>query len=144
LFFAVYFNLSLWYKLTDKTYWGAIFSVIACVVIIAINIFFIPRYSYWACAWAAFIGNALIMIISYFIGQKKYPVKYDLKTIGIYAGLALILYILSSCISIHNYGLRLGFNTILISIYLLILAKRDLPLEEIWLKIKKNATKVKK
>ena len=131
LFFAVYFNLSLWYKLTDKTHWGAIFSTIACLVIVALNIIFIPKYSYWACAWAAFIGNALIMTLSYFIGQKKYSIPYDLKTIGFYTFLALALYALSYFVPIQNQGLHIGFNTLLISIYLIVLVKKDLPLKEI-------------
>jgi O-antigen/teichoic acid export membrane protein len=131
LFLAVYFNLSFWYKLTDKTYWGTIFSVIACVIIVTINFVFIPKYSYWACAWAAFIGNALIMLLAYFIGQKKYPIKYDLKTIGFYAGLALILYTVSCAVPIRSDWGHIAFNTPLISIYLIVLVKRDLPLKEI-------------
>jgi O-antigen/teichoic acid export membrane protein len=131
LFFAVYFNLSLWYKLTDKTHWGAIFSTIGCILILAINIIFIPKFSYWASAWAGFIGNALIMLLSYFIGQKKYPITYDLKTIGFYTFLALSLYAVSYFVPIQNEGLQMGFNTILISIYIVVLIKKDLPLKEI-------------
>ena len=131
LFFAVYYNLSLWYKVTDKTHWGAIFSVIAFGLIIAINLLFIPKYSYWACAWAAFVGNLLIMLLSYFIGQKKYPIRYDLKSIALYVGLALSLYLVSQFVPIENLYLRLGFRTILFSIYILFMIKRDLPLKEI-------------
>jgi O-antigen/teichoic acid export membrane protein len=130
LFFAVYFNLSIWYKLVDKTYWGTILSCIGFVVIIAINILFIPQYSYKACAWAAFIGNALIMILSYFIGQKNYPVKYDLKTIALYTGLAGLLYAVSCWAPLHNTILHIGLNTVLIGIYLFVLWKRDLPRRE--------------
>lgn len=131
LFFAVYFNLSLWYKLTDKTYWGAIFSTIGCIVIIIINVVFIPQIGYWACAWASFVGNGLIMLISYFIGQKKYPINYNLKTIGLYTILAAILYAISYFVPIENSWLHMGFNTILIAVYLFVLFKRDLPLSEI-------------
>jgi O-antigen/teichoic acid export membrane protein len=126
LFFAVYFNLSIWYKLTDKTYWGTLFSVIGCVVIIAVNILFIPKYSYMACAWAAFIGNGLIMLLSYFVGQKNYPIKYDLKTIGLYTVLAAVLFTLSYFIPIKNPYLHVGFNTALLAVYLFVLVKRDL------------------
>lgn len=131
LFYAVYFNLSLWYKLTDKTHWGAIFSLIACVVIIAINVFFIPRYSYMACAWAAFIGNGLIMLLSYFIGRKKYFVDYDLKTIGFYSVLTGLLYLVYLVVPIENSFLHLIFNTFLIAIYIAIVIKKDIPLKEI-------------
>jgi O-antigen/teichoic acid export membrane protein len=131
LFFAIYFNLSFWYKLTDKTYWGTIFSVIGCITILVINLIFIPLYSYWACAWAAFIGNGLIMLLSYFVGQKHYPIKYDLKTIFLYSGLAMLLYCIAVFVPIENLYIRLGFRTILIGIYLIVLFRRDLSLKNI-------------
>jgi len=131
LFFAVYFNLSVWYKITDKTYWGSIFSIISFVLIIVLNVVFIPKYSYMACAWASFAGNGLIMLFSYFIGQKQYPIKYDLKSIFLYSGVALLLYGIAVFVPIENLALRLGFRTILIGIYLTLLIKRDLPLKEI-------------
>ncbi|GHV23921.1 hypothetical protein FACS189428_7850 [Clostridia bacterium] len=71
------------------------------------------------------------MLLSYFIGQKNYPIKYDLKTIGLYAGLAGILYTVSCWIPIHTTWVHIGINTILLGIYLAILIKRDLPLKEI-------------
>ncbi len=131
LFFAIYFNLSIWYKLNDKTYWGAIFSTIGFVIIIGINILFIPKYSYMACAWASFIGNGVIMLISYFIGQREYRIRYDLKTIGLYAGLAAVLYMVAIVVPIENQWLRMAFRTLLIGIYIGVLIKRDLPVKEI-------------
>ena len=131
LFFAIYFNLSLWYKLTDKTYWGAVFSTIAFFVIVTINIVCIPVYGYMACAWAAFIGNLLIMLLSYFIGQKKYPIRYDLRTIGIYTTLTAVLYAISCYIPIENSFVHMGINTLLLVVYITVLIKRDLPLKEI-------------
>ncbi|MDR1371421.1 MAG: oligosaccharide flippase family protein, partial [Dysgonamonadaceae bacterium] len=131
LFFGVYFNLSLWYKLTDQTRWGAILSILGCVIIILVNILFIPYYSYMACAWAIFTGNLVIMLISYFMGQKKYPIPYDLKTIGIYFGLALLLYFVAKFLSVENQYLRWLFHAFLLCIYLTVLIKRDLSLKEI-------------
>lgn len=131
LFFAVYFNLSLWYKVTDKTYWGTIFSVIGCIVIIAVNILFIPRYGYMACAWASFAGNGLVMLLSYLVGQRKYPIRYDLKTIFFYSALALLLFLAARSVPIGNLWLRLLFRTLLIGIYAGVLIRRDLPLKKI-------------
>ncbi|MCL1934345.1 MAG: oligosaccharide flippase family protein [Candidatus Azobacteroides sp.] len=131
LFFSVYYNLSLWYKLTDKTYWGTVFSTIGFVLIIVLNIVFIPKYGYMACAWASFAGNGLIMVLSYVVGQKYYPVRYDLKTLFFYSGVALLLYGIAVFVPIKNLGLRLGFRTVLIGIYLTLLIKRDMPLSEI-------------
>jgi len=131
LFFGIYFNLSIWYKLTDQTRWGAIFSVFGCIIIVLINVLFIPVYGYMACAWAAFIGNLVIMLISYFMGQKKYPIPYDLKTIGLYFGLAVSLYLVTVLFPVENQWLRWLYHAFLLCIYLFVVIKRDLPLREI-------------
>jgi O-antigen/teichoic acid export membrane protein len=131
LFFAVYYNLSLWYKLTDKTYWGTVFSSIGFVLIIVLNLVFIPKYGYMACAWASFAGNGLIMLLSYFVGRKYYPVNYDLKSLFFYLGAAMLLYGVAVFVPIENLWMRLGFRTVLIGIYLTLFIKRDLPLKEI-------------
>lgn len=131
LFFGIYFNLSLWYKLTDQTRWGAIFSILGCMIIVLINVLFIPHYGYMACAWASFIGNLAIMFISYFMGQKKYPIPYDLRTIGLYFGLAMLLYMAAVLLPVENRWLRWLYHAFLICIYLGVLIKRDLPLKEI-------------
>jgi O-antigen/teichoic acid export membrane protein len=131
LFFSVYFNLSIWYKLTDKTYWGTIFSVIGFVLTIVLNVVFIPKYSYMACAWASFAGNGVVMLLSYVVGQQYYPVKYALKSLFLYSGVAMLLYCIAIFVPIGNIGLRLGFRTVLIGIYLMLIVKRDLSLKEI-------------
>ena len=85
---GVYFNLSFWYKLIDKTIWGAWFSGIGCMVLIAINVMLVPRYGYMACAWAGVAGYGTAMVLSYVVGQKKYPINYPMKDIFIYVCLA--------------------------------------------------------
>ena len=92
IFMGVYFNLSFWYKLTDQNWWGAIMSAIGVAVMVAINVIFVPKIGYWACAWGGFAGYGTSMLLSWFIGQKKYPIPYDLKTIGLFTVLALLLY----------------------------------------------------
>lgn len=90
---GIYFNLSFWYKLIDQTLWGALFSTIGCVVLLAINVIFVPRYGYIACAWAGFGGYATCMVLSFLVGQQKNPIPYDLKSIGTYTLLAGALYV---------------------------------------------------
>lgn len=131
LFFAIYANLSLWYKLSDKTHWGTIFSVISCTLIILINVIFIPVYGYWACAWAVFVGNGITMILSYFVGQKHYPIDYQLKRLGFYFLLTFILFAISCLIPFKNEWIRMGCNTILIFIYIFVVVKKDIPLRDI-------------
>ncbi|WP_455498084.1 lipopolysaccharide biosynthesis protein [Coprobacter sp.] len=131
LFFGIFFNLSLWYKLTDQTQWGAWFSLFGFVITVVINILFVPRYGYMACAWAAFFCYFLMMLASYLIGQKKYPIKYDLGTIARYTILSAILYVIAVVVNIDNLFLRLLFRTALLSVFIVYMIKRDLPLKEL-------------
>ncbi|MCQ2165656.1 MAG: lipopolysaccharide biosynthesis protein [Bacteroidales bacterium] len=93
IFMGVYFNLSFWYKLSDQTWWGAVMSAIGAGVMILVNVLFVPEWGYMACAWGGFAGYGIAMLLSYFIGQKKYPIRYDLKSIGAFALLAAVLYL---------------------------------------------------
>ena len=129
---GVYFNLSFWYKLIDKTIWGAYFSGIGCAVIIGINVIFVPRYGYIACAWAGFLGNATAMILSYIVGQRKYPIAYPLKNIFVYV---LIGGLFFAGITISNerlsVPLALTVNTIIILLFVAHVLYHDLPLVKI-------------
>lgn len=131
LFFGIFFNLSLWYKLTDKTQWGAWFSLFGFIITIIINVVFVPQYGYMACAWAAFICYLCMMLASYFIGQHNYPINYDLKSIALYTALAGILYLINNTVTIDNLILRLLFRTILLATFIICFIHRDLPLKEI-------------
>lgn len=128
---GIYFNLSFWYKLIDETKWGAWFSLIGCMIIIFLNVFFVPVYGYVACAWAGLIGYLVITLLSYFVGQKKFPIKYDIKGIATYILLAGILYILSIMVEIDHIIIRLLFRTLLLIVFIGYLVKKDLPLKEI-------------
>lgn len=126
---GIYFNLSFWYKLIDKTIWGAYFSGIGCFVLILINIIFVPQYGYMACAWAGLIGYATAMTLSYFVGQKKYPINYPLKSIGIYVLIAVFFFI---AITYSNEYLpkiyALAVNTLIIFAFIAHIIYHDLPL----------------
>ena len=126
LFFGIYFNLSLWYKLIDETKWGAYFSAIGCVATVAIIVLFAPSYGYMACAWASFFCNLLMMLLSYFVGQRKYPVAYDLRSALVYGCLAAALYAAGMCVPIESEWLRLGYRTLLLGLYVAFLLRRDL------------------
>ena len=128
---GIYFNLSFWYKLTDKTYWGAYFSVIGCVIIVVLNILFVPVYGYLASAWASVAGYAVFFLLSYWIGQKEYPIRYDLKSLGLYVLLAAVLYVIGEQVPIPNLVLRLAFRTVLLLLFIAYIIKKDLPLSQI-------------
>lgn len=131
IFMGVYFNLSFWYKLIDETKWGAYFSIIGCSIIILMNVYLIPVYGYMACAWAGFTGYGVAMIISYVVGQRKYPIDYDLKRIGRYVLLAALLYIPAMYLPIENMFLRLTLRTVLLGLFVAYIIKKDFPLSQI-------------
>ena len=131
IFMGIYFNLSFWYKLEDKTYWGAIMSVIACAVLLGVNILFVPRYGYIACAWGGVAGYGTAMLLSYFIGQHYHPIRYDVKGILTYFALALALFAISQVLPIGNQWLRMGANTLLLALFVVYIIKRDLPLKQL-------------
>ena len=75
VFLGIYYNLSIWYKLTGQAKFGAIITIVGAVITLIINFAFIPKFGYMACAWATFAAYGSMMVISYYIDQKYYPVK---------------------------------------------------------------------
>lgn len=126
---GIYFNLSFWYKIIDKTIWGAVFSITGCAVLVAVNVIFIPRYSYMACAWGGFAGYAVAMLFSYIVGQKLNPIDYDIKGIMRYVVLAAVLYVaMVNLPSTWPTWARMALNTGLITIFLIEIFHRDMKL----------------
>jgi O-antigen/teichoic acid export membrane protein len=102
IFFGIFFNLSLWYKLTDKTVWGMYFSLIGFVLMLVLNLILVPLIGipdgYMGSAWAAFISYFVIMTLSYFVGRKYYPIPYPLKEMGLYTILAAVLWFVGTVV----------------------------------------------
>lgn len=128
LFLGVYFNLSIWYKLTGQTRFGAYITIIGAVVTLGINFLFIPKFSYTASAWATFFSYGIMMILSYFIGKKYYPVKYNIRNMLFFFMSAVGLYLLSLLYkgSMNTY-IELALNNLLLLIYCFIFYKFELP-----------------
>ncbi|MEM6514886.1 MAG: polysaccharide biosynthesis C-terminal domain-containing protein [Bacteroidota bacterium] len=92
---GIYHNLSVWYKITDRTKFGAYISVLGAIVTLIINILFIETYGYLASAVATLAAYALMMLTSFYFGRKYYPIPYNLKKIGLYLSLSIVLSLLS-------------------------------------------------
>jgi Na+-driven multidrug efflux pump len=120
LFLGVYYNLSIWYKLTSKTIWGAWLSVIGAVITLILNFWWIPLsadhyiHGYVGSAWATFICYGSMMILSYLIGQRYFPVNYNLKKFTGYLGFAVVLYLVSANLAPSSLFLRLFMNCCLL------------------------------
>ena len=129
---GIYFNLSFWYKLTDRTIWGAVFSGVGCVVLIVVNILFIPQYSYMACAWAGVAGYGTAMLLSYFVGQKYYPIAYRFYIMFVFVLFSSFLFfVLTYTPQTWPLWARLGINTLCIVRFLAHIIYHDLPLSRL-------------
>ena len=129
---GIYFNLSFWYKLEDKTYWGAIFSGIGCTVLIVANILFVPRFGYIACAWAGFAGYFTAMLLSYIVGAFYHPINYPRRSMSVYILMTILFY------AAMHYGRLLlplwasfALNTLMILLFVAHLLYYDLPVSEL-------------
>ncbi|MBR6018480.1 MAG: oligosaccharide flippase family protein [Paludibacteraceae bacterium] len=135
VFQGIYFNLSFWYKLTDETKWGAYFSLIGLVITLVIQIVGVPLIGYWASCGSSLVCYFVIMLISYFMGQKRAPIPYDLKCIGGYTLLTIVLlavyYGAIYALGIQNMWAHMGIGTVLLAVYIAVLVRRDFPLSAI-------------
>lgn len=129
---GVYFNLSFWYKLIDKTIYGAWFSAAGCLVLVVVNVLFVPKYSYMACAWGGVAGYGTAMVLSYLVGQRKYPINYPLKSIGVYVVITALFYFL---MNLANDNLpewaALAVNTALVVAFIGHIVYHDLSLKSL-------------
>jgi len=117
---GVFFNLSIWYKLSNKTKYGAYLTMFGAVITLIGNFVFIPVYGYMASAWATLACYAAMMVASYLLGNKHYPVNYDLKRFLGYVTLSLILYALSGYIVSESYKIDLVLKNLLLLVFVII------------------------
>mgnify|MGYP001311571911 FL=1 len=116
IFLGIYYNLSIWYKLTDKTYFGALFSLVGAVITIVMNLILIPKIGFVGSAITTLACYVVMTITSYFLSKKHYSIPYDLKRLFLYLMLMLILYTLIFYTSFSIY-----INTLLLVGFLLVL-----------------------
>jgi O-antigen/teichoic acid export membrane protein len=128
IFQGVYFNLSFWYKLTDKTQWGAYFSIIGVIITFALQAIFVPRIGYMASAGSSTVCYLIIMALSYFIGRKHLNIPYDMRRIGLYTIAVVVLlavyYVITYSLALNDWA-KMGVGTLLFIIYCVIFYKLD-------------------
>jgi O-antigen/teichoic acid export membrane protein len=118
VFVGVYFNQSIWYKLSGQTKFGAYIAITGALLTLLINIIFIPTYGYMASAWATFIVYAFQMVASYILGQKYYPIKYNLRKFFLYLGTAIAFYFIAIALNFEEQSLGKFFvHNMLILVY---------------------------
>ena len=118
ILFGIYYNLSVWYKVTDRTYYGALFAVIGLVVTLTIITLGVPRYGFIACAWGAVSCNLVMLLLSYVLGQRHHPIAYRTRSdLGILA-LGALFYFGGMQIRLESLALTLVLRTLLLLIYI--------------------------
>ena len=131
MFYGIVFNLSIWFKLTDRTFSGTIISIIGASVTLLCLFILVPRIGYLGAAIAHLGCYTVMMLVSYIWGQKVFPVPYQVGRIMLYFIFAIALFMVSTMLSDYNLPVRLLFNTLLIFIYIVTVffAERKNPLK---------------
>lgn len=125
LFLGIFYNLSIWYKLTDQTRFGAYISLIGAGITLLLNYLLIPVIGYMGSAWATFFCYFIMMVLSYLLGQKYYHVDYKVLRITLYILCAVLIYFISLLIPVENFTLKMIINTCLLISYVVIVYLAD-------------------
>lgn len=119
LFLGVYYNFSVWFKLTDKTHWGTIIAIVGAIITILANFILIPKFGYEGSSVATLLCYFSMTVICYVIGQKYFPIPYDiLRSVGYIVATVALVYGVNAVV-ISNAWLALTFHAVVIIIYLL-------------------------
>lgn len=111
---GIYHNLSVWYKVTDKTKYGAYISTVGAAVTLGVNFIFIPTYGYWASAWATLAAYGVMMLLSFYFGKRNYPIPYNYRKMCFYTSISLLL----GVIAFYGFDRHLGVGIPLLLLFL--------------------------
>jgi O-antigen/teichoic acid export membrane protein len=117
VFFGIYQNQSIWYKLSGQTRFGAYIAIGGAILTVILNVLFIPIYGFYACAWATLIVYAAQMLVSYFLSQKYYPIKYNIRKFMLYLLTSLLFFGIAKLLDISFGWLQLFVHNALIMIF---------------------------
>lgn len=122
-FFGIFFNLSLWYKLTDRTHWGMWFSLLGLAVTVALNVVLVPRMGYMGCAYAALGCYTVMMLASYFTGKHFYPIDYPTGRLCLYFVIGMALYGAGELATLPHPVATMALRTVLLAIYVMVVLR---------------------
>lgn len=125
LFLGIFINQSIWYKLSGQTGYGAMLTIFGAIITISFNMWWIPKTGYVGAAWATFICYTSMMIASYFLGNKHYPVNYDLKRILGYLALSVTLYFISNFTKTDSTAINLLLSNFILVLYIVFVWKME-------------------
>lgn len=124
---GIYYNLSVWYKITDKMHIGMLITIVGAAITLVLNFTFIPRYGMYACAWATLVAYSTMMVISYFMGQKYFPVPYAARKLLTYMLVMLLLFFAEKGVMLATdiVLVRLAAATVLMFAFLLMILRLE-------------------
>jgi O-antigen/teichoic acid export membrane protein len=122
--FGAIFNLSFWYKLNNKTMYGALIAILGAVVTVVANVILVPVLGYHGAAWATLAAYVTMLLLSYFLGQKHHPIPYNIKEIALYSTLGLFLWLAVITLDFHGFYKYL-IAGIAILIYIIVVFFRE-------------------
>ncbi|MDZ7633071.1 MAG: oligosaccharide flippase family protein [Bacteroidales bacterium] len=125
LLLGIFINQSIWYKVDDKTIYGAWITIIGAVVTVIVNVLFVPVYGYVAAAWAHVACYLSMVMVSYMVGQKYYPIKYETGKIFMYIVLAVVLLAASKLLAVENKIVNIIVDTLLLMIFFAVAEIKD-------------------
>jgi O-antigen/teichoic acid export membrane protein len=123
VFLGIYVNQSIWYKLSNKTHYGTLISVVGAIITVVANVSLIPIWGYVGCAWATLFCYSFMVVFSYYLGQRHYPIPYNLRKIALFLGSATLFYFISWKVDpngVFNVWQFLYNNTLVVLFILLV------------------------
>jgi O-antigen/teichoic acid export membrane protein len=118
VFLGIYYNQSIWYKLSGQTKFGAYIAIGGALLTILLNVLFIPTYGFYACAWATLIVYACQMVASYLLGKKYYPIKYNVRKFFFYLCTSLLLFWIAKLLDLEGTVTKIVVHNLLLGIYI--------------------------
>ncbi|MDE6267489.1 MAG: oligosaccharide flippase family protein [Muribaculaceae bacterium] len=126
LFFGIFFNLSVWYKISDRTIWGTRFSLLGLAVTVILNVLLVPRFGFMGCAWAAFSCYAVMTLASWAVGRRVHPIDYDIRSLFVYFFAGIVLWVAGTFASSTPWEpLNWAIRTLFLALYLLFVIRRE-------------------
>ena len=129
LCFGIYYNLSTWYKVTDRTHFGTLISWFGACVTIVLHMLFLQKYGFMVSAWVTLLAYFIMMVLSYFLGQKYYPIPYRVKKIAFFLALLMIFSIIT--VTVFNYNFWLSNLLLIIYSSILLYSEKEFILKKI-------------
>ena len=128
---GIYYNQSIWYKLADKTIYGAYIAIAGAAITIGLNLVLIPWLGYAGAAWTTFVCYFSMMVMSYYFGKKIYPIKYNMRKIGLYTISAFFLWLIGYGLTFDSFWITFLFHNILVLLFISIVLFMERPFQNL-------------